>query len=43
MEKKRFALFIDYLESVYAQRLFKGALNFFSSKNADFLIFHAVQ
>ena len=39
MEKKRFALFIDYLESVYAQRLFKGALSFFSSKNADFLIF----
>lgn len=39
MESKRFALFIDYIESVYSQRLIEGASRFFSSKDVEFLVF----
>ncbi|MCQ2241762.1 GGDEF domain-containing protein [Treponema sp.] len=39
MERKRFALFIDYIESVYSQRLIEGATKFFSTKDVEFLVF----
>lgn len=39
MERKRFALFIDYIESVYSQRLIDGATRFFSTKDVEFLVF----
>lgn len=39
MGRKRFALYIDYTESVYAQRIIKGALNFFDTKDVEFLVF----
>ncbi|WP_407397160.1 diguanylate cyclase domain-containing protein [Treponema sp.] len=38
-DRKRFALFLDYTESVYSQRLIEGALKFFNSKEVEFLVF----